>query len=239
MYIGLLGGSFNPVHMGHLRLALEALEMTRSGMGIGLSGLDRVDMIPCSQPPHKPVVGLLPFDLRLALLRAAVGRHGGDLTVSDVEGRRPGPSYTWDTLKAYRSERPGVRLLFIVGGRDFGTLFRWYKGLELPRLADIAVVPRGGSARAAFCRDVLRQWPEARLLSGSHRPYAELPWGARILYLPLPRLDISASSIRRRWLLGRNPRFLLPDAVLQLLEEHRALATACWSEGARHNEAST
>lgn len=235
MYIGILGGAFNPVHAGHMRLALEALEMTRlPGMAGGAPGLDRVDMTPCSQPPHKPMRGLLPFDLRLDLARAAVESTEG-LTVSDVEGRRPGPSYTWDTLKVYRREHPDARLLFMVGGEDFTALAGWRRGLELPRLADIAMVPRADAGQAEFRRGVRLHWPEARLIEDSPQPYAELPWGARLLYLPLPRLDISASAIRQRWLEGRSVRFLMPDAALDILTERRPFVDACWREGARQN----
>ena len=220
MYIGILGGSFNPVHVGHVRLALEVLE---SGMG-----LDRMDLIPCAQPPHKSLRGMLPFDLRLKMLLAAV-RDMPALAVNDLEGHRQGPSYTWDTLSAYRTRHPDARLLFVVGGEDFGAISQWHRGPELPRLADIAMVPRAGSAREAFCHEVVRQWPEARLTQDGDSLYATLPGGARLHYLPLPRLDISASFIRQRWLSGGSVHFLLPDAVLDVLRAHRAEVESCWS----------
>lgn len=220
MYIGILGGSFNPVHVAHLRLALEVLE---SGQGC-----ERLDLIPCAQPPHKSLRGMLPFELRLALLHAAVQDIPG-LEVNDLEGRRQGPSYTWDTLSAYREAQPHARLLFVVGGEDFGALSHWHRGQELPHLTDIAMVPRAGSAQAAFRHEVARQWPEARLVQDSSGLHAVLPWGARLLYLPLPRLDISASFIRRRWLGGGSVRFLLPDAVLDVLDSRRDEVRACWN----------
>lgn len=228
MYIGILGGSFNPVHTGHLRLALEALE--NAGLpdtAEGTGRLSYVDMVPCAQPPHKPALGLLPFDLRMALLQAAV-RGIDDLRVNALEGRRLGPSYTWHTLEAYRAALPQARLTFIVGGEDFGALPQWYRGLELPRLADVVMVPRVNSGQAAFRHDVARHWPEARLVQDRYSLFAELPWGSRLIYLPLPRMDISASDIRQRWLAGRSTHLLLPDAVLDVLEEHRSIVSHCW-----------
>lgn len=245
MYIGILGGSFNPVHVAHVRLALEMLE---ADVGFGHSDvapdrpdrpdypdrpahslcLDRMDLIPCAQPPHKSLRSMLPFALRLAMLRAAV-EDIPRLSVNDLEGRRQGPSYTWDTLSAYREAFPQARLLFVVGGEDFGALSHWHRGVELPQFADIAMVSREGSGQRAFRHEVARQWPEARLVHCGNRLHAELPWGARLLYLPLPRLDISASFIRRRWLRGGSVRFLVPDAVLQVLEERRDEVTACWN----------
>lgn len=226
MRIGILGGSFNPVHVGHVRLALEVLEASLPGAG---ERLHHVDMLPCAQPPHKPPRGLLPFALRLQLLRAAVAGIPG-LEVNDLEGERPGPSYTCDTLAAYRKHYPDARLLFILGGEDFACLPQWRRGLELPQLADLAVVPRAGSDQADFQQDVLRNWPEARLIRTHSQLYAELPGDKRLIYLPLPRLDISASHIRQRWLAGRNVRFLLPDAVLHMLEEQRPAVAACWHD---------
>lgn len=223
-YIGILGGSFNPVHVGHLRLAIEVGEAT----GLPLP-LDRVDLVPCAQPPHKPMRGLLPFDLRVELLRAAVRDEPG-LGVNDIEGQRPGPSYTWHTLEAYKRCHPSTRLLFIVGGEDFGALAQWYRGQELPRLADIAMVPRADFAQAAFRHEATRHWPEARIVQNAANLYAELPWGARLIYLPLPRLDISASSVRRRWLDRRSVRFLVPEAALTVLEARRPEITTCWTE---------
>ena len=230
MYIGILGGSFNPIHIGHLRLAIEA----REAPGL-LAPLDRVDLVPCAQPPHKSMRGLLPFDLRLHLARAAVEGVPG-LAVNGLEGERSGPSYTWHTLEAYRAAHPGARLLFIVGGEDFGALAQWYRGLELPQLADVAMVPRAGSAQAAFRHEAARHWPDARLVQDDRQLYAELPWGARLIYLPLPRLDISASCLRQRWMARRSVRFLMPEAALDVLEAHRAAVTACWSE-APHDDA--
>ena len=224
MGIGILGGSFNPVHVGHLRLALEVLEAPAAA-------LEYVDLLPCAEPPHKPQEGILPFELRAALLEVAV-RHIPRLRVNRLEGLRSGPSYTWDTLTVYAAQYPGQRPLFILGGEDFATLPQWFRGLELPRLADFVVVPRAGAERGAFLRAAAALWPDAReaeaQFPGGAR--AVLPEGGQLLFLPLPRLDISASLIRERWLAGRDIHFLVPDAAVALLHAHRDVVAACWAD---------
>lgn len=221
MRIGIVGGSFNPVHMGHMRLALEALEKPLPGENMPL---DRLDLIPSAQPPHKSTQGLLPFALRLALLKAAV--QNTPLRVNALEGERAGPSYTWDTLCQYRAAYPLARLFFYVGGEDFDAMAGWHRGLELPSLADIVMVARGRAGRAHFAAALARQWPQAQRA----RDVARLPCEGRMYFIALPRLDVSASDVRRRWCAGRSVRFLMPDAALHVLEKHRAYVTASWCD---------
>lgn len=220
MRVGILGGSYNPVHIGHLRLALEALENPLPDSTV----LDRLDLVPSACPPHKSACGLLPFALRLAMLKAAV--QGTPLRVNTLEGEREGPSYTWDTLCAYQAALPGARLVFFVGGEDFDALPAWYRGLELPELADIVMFARGEAGRGCFDTAVARHWPLARTVGNS----VVLPSGGCLYYMPLPRLDVSASDLRQRWLDGHSVRFLVPDAVLDILEAHRVTVTDCWNE---------
>ena len=225
--IGILGGSFNPVHIGHLRLALEMREVL---------GLSYVDLLPCALPPHKPATGVLPFDLRVQLLRAAIQGFDG-LRINPMEGERDGPSYTWDSLRDYAARQPGARPFFILGCEDFCTLPQWHKGLELPRWADFVVVPRDGSGEERFAQAVRQNWPEAVPCSSEAvlhtaklsdaRAFA-LPKGAYLLYLPLMRLDISASLLRRRFVAGLDIHFLLPPASLECLEAERGMVEACW-----------
>ena len=114
MKIGILGGSFNPVHTGHVRMAVEALEQV---------GLDRVDLMPAKEPPHKGSEGLLPFAVRLEMVERAVEAIPG-LGANPVEGDRPGPSFTCDTLTCFRTEQPQNDFYFILGASTF---------LELPK----------------------------------------------------------------------------------------------------------
>ena len=225
--IGILGASFNPVHIGHVRLALELREIL---------ALSYVDLLPCALPPHKPATGILPFDVRVRLLRAAIQGLTG-LRINPMEGERKGPSYTWDSLRDYAAGQPDARRFFLLGCEDFCTLPQWRKGLELPHLADFVVVPRGGAGEERFTHAVRQNWPEAVLcpldptshmaeLPGA-RVFA-LPQGARLLYLPLTRLDISASSLRRRFVAGLDIHFLLPPASLECLEAERGIVKEYW-----------
>ncbi len=237
--IGILGGSFNPVHSGHLRLAIEVAEALRP---------ERIDLVPCAVPPHKEGHDLLPFGLRLSLLRAAV-RPFAALAVNALEGGRSGPSYTWDTLHAYRAAEPEAAPFFILGGEDFEMLPHWHRGLELPRIADFVVVPRAGSGPEAFRAALSARWPDAVPLppepGGMAHPASSLtqgterhllpggPYGDTTLtFLPLPRLDISASLLRGKWLRGADIRLLVPDDVDSLLRAHADEVRRCWMSAA-------
>ena len=131
----LLGGSFNPPHIGHLRLAIEV----REALG---TLVDSLVLVPCGNPPHKRADSLLPFALRAEMTRAAVRGLPG-ISVSEEEGERQGYSYTWDTLSRYREKLPGRELYFVIGTPDFALLHTWHRGLELPRLCQFIVVARG------------------------------------------------------------------------------------------------
>ena len=228
--IGILGASFNPVHIGHVRLALEMREIL---------ALSYVDMLPCGLPPHKPATGILPFELRVRLLRAAI-QGLAELRINTMEGEREGPSYTWDSLREYAVRLPEARLFFLLGSVDFCTLPQWRNGLELPQLADFVVVPRDGAGEDHFVQAVREHWPEAvpcapdaPVVPGTAPPDAKafrLPGGTHLLYLPLPRLDISASHLRLRFTAGLDIRFLLPPASLDCLEAERAVVEECWRE---------
>ncbi|MBZ2173064.1 nicotinate (nicotinamide) nucleotide adenylyltransferase [Nitratidesulfovibrio sp. SRB-5] len=232
--IGILGGSFNPVHAGHLRLAIEVAEALRP---------DRIDLVPCAVPPHKEGHDLLPFGLRLSLLHAAV-RPFAALAVNALEGGRSGPSYTWDTLHAYRAAEPDATPFFILGGEDFEMLPHWHRGVELPRVADFVVVPRAGSGPEAFRAALAAHWPDAAPLApqtdhAQAAPDTERhllrggPYGDTTLtFLPLPRLDISASLLRGKWLRGADIRLLVPDDVDSLLRAQADEVRRCWAHAA-------
>ena len=151
--IGILGGTFNPVHNGHVRHAIEVAEAL---------GLDRVLLMPCAMPPHKESAGLLPFDLRVELLRAAV--HGIPfLDVETLEGELEGPSYTWRTLNEWARLHPGEPLpYFMMGAEAFAALDTWNHGLKLPHVAHLVMVPRGGDDGSVFHESIRSFWPGLR-----------------------------------------------------------------------------
>ncbi|MFA7167013.1 MAG: nicotinate (nicotinamide) nucleotide adenylyltransferase [Desulfoplanes sp.] len=213
--IGILGGTFNPVHIVHIRLALEVREQL---------GLSRLDLVPVSQAPHKDNAGLLPFAVRMDLVqRAVAGLHG--LTVNSIEARRQGPSYTYDTLQEYHRVEGNAELFFIMGSEDVTSLPQWYKGLELPDLAHLVVVCRAGWEREPMDVCVKRAWPGAVMMPAGWRLPGDF---MDICYLEMPRLDISASMIRTKWATGRSLRFLVPGMVEKYLEENRQEVGRYW-----------
>ncbi len=227
--VGLLGGTFNPVHAGHIRHALEVGEALN---------LERVLLTPAAVPPHKATAGLLPFALRVELARAAV-RGASGLGVNTLEGELDGPSYTSVSLTVWRERHPGVTPFFLMGVEDFAALHAWYRGLELPRLARLVVVPRAGSDRELFHAALERYWPgalaRAACADGATeipcpgRESVRLPDGGTCDFLPVPRLDISSSFVRERWLAGRDIRALVPDGVLDLMEARREEIRRAWT----------
>ncbi len=218
MRVGLLGGSFNPPHIGHLRLAIEVREAL---------SLDRVDFIPCSVPPHKKAEGLLPFAMRAEMLEEAVkGRPG--LAVNCLEGRRSGPSYTFDTLSLLRAEEPETEFFFILGREDFFFLSEWHKGMLLPSLCSFAVIPRGDPDPQSFFDAARSFW--SGLIFGENGGLwsAVTQWGTMLVFMPLPRLDISASFLRARWLAKRDTSFITPEGVTLILDRSRREIEDIW-----------
>ena len=224
LLIALLGGSFNPPHAGHFRIAIECAEALCPAETL---------VVPCACPPHKSEDNLLPFDFRVALLRAALAEAGMDKSfgVCEVESERSGPSYTADTLAILVARRPDARLAFIMGGEDYAQLATWRRWRELPALADLVVLPRGERSRESFCDTTRSLWPEARRTQTPFPAVTEafaLPGGERLLFLPQPLLDISSSMTRERWLQGRRLDFLMPQSVRKLLREQESMVKRLW-----------
>ena len=222
--VGIFGGSFNPPHLGHMRLAVEVLEAVRP---------QRLELLPCAVPPHKEGQGLLPFALRFSMLRdLAQGIPG--LTVNPMESERDGPSYTYDTLGIYKERAPEARHFFILGAEDFAIIDTWHAWKKLPERADIVIVPRAGMGAEVFMETVRRCWPEAVSIPP---PFAQADTAyqvpghegqGRLVHLPLPRLDIRSALVRERWLEGRNVRFLVPEVVEKILVYEEKTIRCCW-----------
>ena len=219
--LGIFGGTFNPVHLGHMRLVTEVLESVRP---------ERLDLLPSARPPHKGGRRLLPFALRVELLEAATAGMD-NVFVNTLENERNTPSYTVDTLRIYREQERGSRLFFILGAEDFSLIATWQQWEMLPLLADIVVVPRSGAAQEVFSDTVRDLWPLAiptcPPFEASDVAYAipGVAGAGRFIHLPLPRLDIRAELIRERILAERSVRFLVPDSVYTILEKHPEAAT--------------
>jgi nicotinate-nucleotide adenylyltransferase len=211
--LGLLGGTFDPIHFGHLRLAEEAREAL---------GLQQVALIPAGQPPHRDTPASSP-EHRLAMARLAVAGRS-DFIADDSEVSSPSKSYTILTLERLRAQHGTARPLVLILGADaFKGLASWHRWTELFELAHIAVANRPGYANrpprsspelpaelAAACQDRLSDNPAV---------LQNAPAG-RIIPFEMSPLAISASLVRERIRAGRSARYLLPDSVLDYIGLH-------------------
>jgi nicotinate-nucleotide adenylyltransferase len=189
--LGILGGTFNPPHLGHLVMGQEALDQL---------DLDRVVLMPVSEPPHKETEDDPGADARVELCRLAVA---GDerFEVSTLEVDRGGASYTIDTLRELHASAPEHELTFIVGGDMAYSLPSWREPAAVLQLARLAVAER----------EELRRHDIAARLASLSPP-------ERIRFFDMPRMDLSSSAIRRRAAAGRPIRYLVPDAVATAIE---------------------
>jgi nicotinate-nucleotide adenylyltransferase len=192
--IGILGGTFNPPHVGHLVMVQEALDQL---------GLDRVVLMPVAEPPHKEALADPGADVRLELCRLAAGDLNA-VDVSDLEIERGGPSYTVDTLRALHDRVPEHALTFIVGGDMAHSLASWREPEAILGMARLAVAERDG----------LRREDIAKRLEPLHS-------GDRVVFFDMPRIDLSSSAIRDRVAAGRPIRYLVPDPVIEAIESRR------------------
>ena len=189
--IGLLGGTFNPPHVGHLVCADQAIAQLE---------LDRVLLVPVHEPPHKAVEVDPGVEHRVELCARAVA---GDerLAVSRVDADVPGPSFTVDTLRRLHDRSPGDQLTFIVGGDMALSLPTWREPEAILELAELGVAEREGVRRADI----------ADRLSGLATE--------RVRFFDMPRLDVSSSLIRRLVAAGRSIRYLVPGPVAGYIDE--------------------
>jgi nicotinate-nucleotide adenylyltransferase len=205
--IGIMGGTFDPVHEGHLAVARTVLARC---------GLDHLLFVPAFAPPHKHR-SLTPFGHRLAMLEAAVG-DDPRLSVSALEAERPPPSYTVDTLRELHRRLGPCQFFLIIGADMFAEINLWYRYPELFRLAHLIVVARPGFPLADMGARV-------NALPGefSHDPARQF-WrredGFRIFYLPDVAIQVSSSQVRALLAQGRPVTGLLPDPVLDYIREH-------------------
>lgn len=198
----MLGGTFDPPHIGHLIVAGEALWQL---------GLDEVRLVPARVPPHKAGPDLAPPERRAAWLeRAVAGRPG--LRVSRAELEREGPSYTADTLQQMAAAEPDARLWFILGADQLPELPRWHDPERILAAARLAVVPRAGRDRAAL------------------QAVADEVAPGRVDWLDVPEIGVSSSMIRERLATGRPVTFLVPPEIEDALIEEGLVPSARYPE---------
>ena len=208
--VGIFGGTFNPIHLGHLRAAEEVREA---------EALDEMRFVPAALPPHKEAAALVSATHRLRMVERAIAGVPG-FRASPIELERAGASYSVDTLRAVRSEvGPAVRLLFMLGRDAFRDFHTWREPEAIFALCDVVVVTRPPStdpltteeipvaAREAFCYDSTSEL----LRHGS---------GHVLKLQRTTALDISAATIRARLATRRSIRFLVPPAVEAYIAGH-------------------
>jgi nicotinate-nucleotide adenylyltransferase len=210
--VGLLGGTFNPIHLGHLRAAEEVREAL---------DLDRVLFIPSALPPHKKADPADPIAEPAQRLHWVVRATAGEkrFSVDRIEIDRRGPSFLVDTLEGIREREPrGTRIVFIVGEDAFVEMGDWRAPERLFALADFAVMtrpPRQLRDLEAGMPEIVRQ--TFRYSSGG-RVARHREAGTRVDLVPITALDISASEIRRSIREGRSIRFLVPESIREEIE---------------------
>ena len=195
--IGIIGGSFDPVHIGHLIIAQDAAERL---------GLSEVVFIPAAVPPHKQHLQRLDSEHRLKMLRLAV-ESNPIFSVSDLEIRRGGVSYTVDTLMALREVHPDAALLLIVGSDTLVDLHTWHKTEEILELCEVVTFLRPGedSLETIAEKIPLPAQQKERLLKN---------------VIDAHRIEVSSSEIRKRLEEGEGIRYLVPPEVDTYIYEH-------------------
>ena len=208
MRTGILGGTFNPIHLAHLAIAEEARRVCR---------LDRVIFLPAADPPHKPIADEVPFDQRLAMVEAALADHPG-FCVSSLEAQRSGKSYSVDTLEILQRRYPDDDFYFIIGLDSFRDLATWKSYEKLFRLVHLVVVTRPGistdlrqllpiAIREEFCYSA-----DSKNLRHSS--------GNTVIFLDETRLEISSTEIRQRVAARQTIQDLVPAAVADYIDRH-------------------
>lgn len=205
--IGIYGGTFDPVHYGHLRTALEVKE---------IFALDELRLIPCYQSPLKNSSQASPAE-RLQMLQLAIANQPG-LVCDSRELDRAGRSYMVDTLTSLRAELPDFPLVLFMGGDAFENLTDWHQWQKLFDYAHIVVMTRPNSEKPP-----LSEFLNHRLTA--KMPDLEAEKSGRLFFQTVTQLDISATAIRALQAQKRSIRFLLPDNVIDYIERYKLYRT--------------
>lgn len=214
MRIGLMGGTFNPVHLAHLRIAEEARQAC---------ALDRVVFIPAGDPPHKPLAGEVSFARRSRMVGLAISGNPF-FELSEIEGNRAGKSYSIDTIQAFRERCPQDELHFIIGSDSFLEIGLWHCFREIFASCNLIVVERPGKQIS----DPALALPVAIRAEFSYTPGArrlDHCAGTSVRFLSGCPLDISSSEIRALAASGRSIANLVPPQVAAYITEQRIYDT--------------
>ena len=198
MRIGIFGGTFDPVHAGHLILAEQGREQGR---------LDEVWFVPAAHPPHKDEPDLTRFEQRVEMLALAIAGNPA-FRIDELEKERPGPSYTADTLAELRRRHPAHEFFLLIGSDTLLDFPHWYQPLRVLEQAALLVMLRLGSV--VLTAEQLRE----RLHLSEKTPLC-------VEIVQTPQIDISSSDLRRRAAAGRSLRYFLPRAVECYIHDRR------------------
>jgi nicotinate-nucleotide adenylyltransferase len=194
--IGILGGTFDPPHIGHLILAQYTLEAL---------GLEQMLFVPAADPPHKIGVTRTPVEYRLAMLEHAVAENT-NFKISLVDIERPGPSYSADTVRIIQSQHPDAELYFVMGGDSLRELPTWHRIEEFFQLCKLAVMRRSDE-------DIYAEMHQDDLPDLAERVV--------MIDAPLLGIWISSTDVVDRLRLGKTVRYIVPDAVLDYIRQHK------------------
>ena len=200
--VGILGGTFDPVHNGHLRSALECLQQF---------DFDHVRLIPSARPPHRTQPQATP-EQRMMMLHLAI-KNSQQFIVDDRELKREGASYTIDTLKSLKAEFPETALYLILGTDALNLLLTWHQWQQLLDFCHIIVMQRAGAPLTLS--DEMTSWYQAHLA----KPEDKSLLAGRVWPVTLTQLAISATTIRSDIAQGQPPAFLTPDPVVSFIEQ--------------------
>lgn len=203
--IGILGGTFDPIHLGHLRMALELYEAL---------DLAKVHIMPCFQPVHRKLP-TAPPEQRLAMVKCAVASEPA-LYADDREIKRQGPTYTIDTLIEMQAAMPDTPLCLLIGIDAFLGFASWHRWEEIFNYAHLIVAhrPQYHLPQTGVIVDLMKERLQHEIA------YIHENVAGGILFRPITSLDISATDIRKQIAMGRNPRYLLPDGVYDYIKQH-------------------
>jgi nicotinate-nucleotide adenylyltransferase len=196
--LGIFGGTFDPIHTGHLVLAEQCREQCQ---------LDEVWFVPAALPPHKQDAVISPAKTRCEMIEFAISGNP-QFKLSRIELERSGPSYTVATLEQLHAEDPTRELFLLVGADSIRDLPTWYQPQRIMELAAIVAVNRGRDSLGKAESQPPLTDPIARLIAD------------RVRFVQMPGIDISATDIRQRVSQGRSIRYLVPRAVEAYIREH-------------------
>lgn len=207
---GLLGGTFDPIHLGHLRCAEEILE---------IFGLEKLIFVPASRPPIKTRSDIAPFHHRMEMVKLATSENRS-FSVSDIEDKKKGISYSIETVKHFLEEHgKDLTLFFILGQDAFQDIKSWKDWKNLFLLCNFIVMTRLGytikKLEGLFPRDFASQFKYNKVIDGFKGPTS-----SSIFFREVTFLDISSTDIRNRVTKGKSIRYLVPESVCDYISDH-------------------